>query len=429
MHERTALLQRGEEENDRRKERLDREAQELEAQIQEYKAKVAHLEGLAGVTAEEAREELLRETKSEIVRQGEREGKDIYDSTVANAKLESHKVIASTLDRIAREIISEKSLITIQLPSEDMRGRVIGRDGRNARAFEALTGVDVLLDEIEGEVLLSSHSPERREVAKLAMLKLIEDGRIQPSRIKRFVSEAQEELPQQLLRHAKDAVEKVGMKSPTTAVLEVLGRLYLRTSQSQNVLLHLQESASIAGIMCSEMGLSADERAKAVRAAFLHDIGKGLEEGGLESHDLSGAEFLKAQGESEEVVNAVAAHHGKVEDLSLIAPIVRAADTLSGGRPGARREDHMAYIKRLEKLEEIAGGFEGVSQTYCIQAGRELHVWVESSQVSDAEADALAVRIAKRIELSENVSGRVQVVVIREKRSSATAEGANALNV
>lgn len=367
------------------------------------------------ITVEEAREVILQDLKERARREGSREAQELYQDAIKNAETRAREVILKACERLSRSTTGESSCM-IALPNDEMKGRIIGRDGRNVRAFEAIAGVDVLLDEVPEQVVISSHSPERREIAKEALLALIVDGRIQPSRIEEFISKARQDIEKNSLERGKEVFKEIGLEQAHDEVAGVLGRLKFRTSYTQNVLLHSIETAYLAGMIASELKLNQEQRGMAMRAALLHDIGKALRESEL-SHALAGAQLLKNCAEPALVVNAVAAHHNEVPDESIIAPIVRVADTLSGARPGARREDMGAFITRLQELEAIATNFPGVDKAYALQAGRELHVLVKSADVSDSDSFVLAQDIASKIESEARHRGAVKITVVRETRA------------
>jgi ribonuclease Y len=302
----------------------------------------------------------------------------------------------------------------VELPNDEMKGRIIGREGRNIRAIEAATGVDLIVDDTPEAVIVSSFDPVRREVAKRALERLIVDGRIHPGRVEEVVEKLREEIEQELAEVGAETILELNINEMDPDLVRTLGRLKYRTSYGQNVLRHAKEVAYLAGIMANELGLSA-ERAR--RAGLLHDIGKAVDHEVEGTHPQIGADLLRKFGEGPEVVNACEAHHGKAEPASVEAVLVAAADAISAARPGARRESLESYIKRITKLEEIADSFSGVSKAYAIQAGREVRIIVEQDRISDAEAEDLARRIAETIEKELEYPGKIKVVVIRETRA------------
>ncbi|MCD6320080.1 MAG: ribonuclease Y, partial [Candidatus Desulfofervidaceae bacterium] len=323
------------------------------------------------------------------------------------------------INRYAGEFVAEKTVSVIPLPNEEMKGRIIGREGRNIRAIEAATGVDVIIDDTPEVVILSAFNPIRREIARLSLERLVADGRIHPARIEEVVNKVTQELETAVQEAGEQACFDVGVHSIHPELVKLLGKLKYRTSYAQNVLQHSLEVAFLCGIMASELGLDPKP---AKRAGLLHDIGKAVDHEVEGPHALIGADLAKKCGESEEIVHAIAAHHEDIQPESVLAILVSAADTLSGARPGARRETLESYIKRLENLERIANSFEGVSKAYAIQAGRELRIIVESDLLSDEDITLLAHDVAKRIEREMTYPGQIRVSVIREKRAVAYAK-------
>ena len=421
LDKRQGLLHDAERELETRRNRISQEGDALlereRTVSDELRALESRREGLAGLTAEQARQQIIEEVqgaaRAHAIAAAERD----VERAQAEAGREVRRILTIGIERVARDIISERSCAFVALPSEEMRGRIIGRDGRNVRAFEAITGVDLLLDEVPGQVILSCHDPLRRDAARLTLERLMADGRIQPSRIEEFYRAVQAELPGRLTLLGRGACEDALVSDVPAEVLPVLGKLAFRTSYSQNVLLHVVEATSIAAMIAAEIGFDPQESAKLRRATLFHDIGKALDEQHVGPHALVGAEFMRRHGEAADVVNAIAAHHGEVPEESLLAPLLKAADALSGARPGARRQDLEAYVRRLEQMEGIAKAFPGVERAYAFQAGRELHVMIAAGAVSEAESAVLAHSIAKRIEQEVRSMGEVRVAVIRETRS------------
>lgn len=392
--------------------------EDLEKQRLEY---VHNLKQLSGLSLEEARKMVLEKARKDAETAAESYSQTLFRDLQSSADQRAKKIMADVIERLSRSFGAERSLSMISLESDEMKGRIIGRDGRNIRAFEAITGVDVLLDEIPGHAVLSCHSPERRETAKVALVALIKDGRIQPSRIEEFVRIAQQEIQNDAHSAGRAAAEDAGIHALHPDIYEILGRLRFRSSHTQNVLLHSVETAKISALLCAELNINQPESAEIVRAAFLHDIGKAISEDQVGPHALVGATFLAKHGESEVVVNAVAAHHQQEEDRSIACPIVRAADALSGARPGARREDYEAYIKRMSALETLALQQRGVERAYALQAGRELHVIVQSEIVSDAGARDLVANLVVKIQRELRQSEDIKITVVRETRFTQAA--------
>ena len=415
------LVLEAERELDARRVRVGQESEALlerERQLaQEQRALEERREGVANLTREAARQQIMAEVsgaaREHALAAAEREVQRIQ----AEAASEVRRILTIGIERVSRDLVAARSTTFVAVPSEEMRGRIIGRDGRNARAFEAISGVDLLLDEVPGQVILSCHDPLRRDTAKTVLLRLMADGRIQPSRIEEFFRRAQAELPERLLVLGREAADVALVKDVAPEVLRVLGQLAFRTSYSQNVLAHVVEATSLAGLIAAELKCDAVQIALLRRATLFHDIGKALSEEHPGPHALVGAEFMRRHGEDALVVNAIAAHHGEVPEESFLAPLVKAEDALSGARPGARRQDDDAYVRRIEQLEEIARGFPGVERAYAFQAGRELQVIVSAGVVSDIESGVLAHAIAKRVEQEVRSMGEVRVSVIRETRS------------
>jgi len=394
------MIQKLEEEN-RRIEELKREHQR-------------RLEELAGISKEEAKQMLIKSMEEEAKNEAARLVRKIETEAKAEADRKAKEILALAIKRYSGEYVAEQTVSVVHLPNEEMKGRIIGREGRNIRAIEAATGVDVIIDDTPEAVILSGFNPIRREVAKIALERLIYDGRIHPARIEEVVAKVTEEVDEAIKESGERAAFDVGVHGIHPELIRLLGRLKYRTSYAQNVLQHSIEVAFICGIMASELGMDVK---KAKRAGLLHDIGKAVDHEVEGPHAIIGADLAKKYGESEEVVHAIAAHHEDVPPQSILAILVQAADTLSGARPGARKEMLETYIKRLRDLEEIAMSFKGVVKAYAIQAGRELRVIVEGEMVSDDEAYMICKEIAKKIEKELTYPGQIKVTVIRETRA------------
>ena len=391
---------------------VDESRSEL-AQLHE-KARAA-LEAVAGVDARAAREELLRRVEDEARRDAMVIMRDMETKAREEADRRARRILTTTVQRLASEVVAETTVATVPLPSEDLKGRIIGRDGRNIRAFEAITGVNIIVDDTPDSVSLSAFDPVRREVARIALERLVADGRIHPASIEDAHEKARAEVDQSIRDAGEWAILEVGLSRIHPELVNLLGRLKYRLSYGQNVLHHLIETAKIAGMLAAEIGVDSEE---ARRAAFLHDIGKAVshELGG--SHALVGAEIARRFGEDPAIVHGIEAHHNEVEPRTLTAVIVQAADAVSAARPGARREAVESYVRRLERLEEIAGGFPGVERVFAMQAGREVRVVVDPGAIDDLGAHDLARRIAKRFEEELQYPGQIQVTVIRELRAT-----------
>lgn len=409
LDRRELILKNKEKELNERERAIFIKEKSIEEKLQEITSK---LEEVAGMTRQEARAELMRNVEIQARYEAAQLAHKIREEAKEKAEKEAREIIAQAIQRCASEQTSEITTTVVELPSDDVKGRIIGREGRNIRAFEQATGVEVIIDDTPEIIVLSSFDPIRREKAKLAMEELIRDGRIHPARIEEVVQKIDEQFDQHIRKIGEEAILKLGLSGFHPDMIYYIGKMAFRTSYGQNLLEHSIETAKLAAIMASELGLNPDI---AKRAALLHDIGKVIEEEG--PHALLGAQLAKRLGESDIVVNAIAAHHGDVEPISPYAPIVAAADAISGSRPGARRESLEAYIKRIQRLEEIAYEHKGVEKAFAIQAGREIRVIVDARKVSDAEAYDIAKNISQRIEEEMQYPGQIKVIVIREVRA------------
>ena len=396
---------------DKTREELARQREELQRLVEEEKKR---LEEVAHLSEEEARNLLLSRGEEEVREEAARVLMRVEAETKEEAKRKAQEILALAIARCAAEFVTEKTVSVVPLPSEEMKGRIIGREGRNIRAFEAATGVTVLIDDTPEVVVLSCFNPIRREIARLAMERLVADGRIHPARIEEVVKKVEEEMESTIKETGEKAAFDVGVYGLHPELIKLLGKLKFRTSYTQNVLQHSIEVAFICGVMAGELGLDVK---KAKRAGLLHDIGKAVDFEQEGPHALIGADLARKYGEDEEIVNAIAAHHEDVPAQSVLAILVQAADAVSGARPGARRELLETYIKRLQELENIAHSFKGVQKAYAIQAGREVRVIVDSGRVSDEEAVLLARDIARKIEEEVKFPGVIKVTVIRETRA------------
>ncbi|MCK4727890.1 MAG: ribonuclease Y [Desulfobacterales bacterium] len=397
---------------------LTRREGALEGQEAKYKSLIEEqkmlLEKISGFTGEEAKNLLIKAMESEARYEAAKLIKRIEKESREQADRKAKKIIATAIQRYAGDYVAEKTVSVVNLPSDDMKGRIIGREGRNIRAIEAATGVDLIIDDTPEAVILSGFSSVRREVARLSLERLINDGRIHPARIEETVKKVSEEVDTQIRDAGEQAAFDLGVHGIHAELIQHIGKLKFRTSYGQNVLQHSMEVGFLCGIMAAELGLNVKQ---AKRAGLLHDIGKAIDHEVEGPHALIGAKLAKKYGEPPRVVHAISAHHEDIPPASVLAVIVQAADTLSGARPGARRETLESYVRRLEDLEKIAESFTGVSKSYAIQAGRELRIIVESETVSDAEAVLLSRDVAKKIEESLSYPGQIRVTVIRETRA------------
>lgn len=395
----------------KRQSALDRRANEINKL---YEEQAAELERISGLTQEDAKEILLQKVEKDTRQDMARIVREIEAEARAEGERRARKIVALVVQRIASDQVSEMVVSAVPLPGEDMKGRIIGRQGRNIRAFENATGIDVIVDDTPEAIILSGFDPVRREVARLAMSKLITDGRIHPARIEKTVERARQEVEQSIIEEGEQAALEAGVHGLHPDIIKLLGRLKYRTSYGQNQHHHAIECAQIAGILAAELG--AEVRI-AKEGALLHDIGKALDHEVEGPHALIGADIAKRCGVHPKVVNIIASHHHEVEQDSLEAVIVESADAISGARPGARRESLETYIKRVKALEDVANSFEGVSESYAIQAGRELRIIVKPEEIDDYSAINLSKDIARKVEESLDYPGQIKVTVIRETRA------------
>jgi len=372
------------------------------------------LERIAGMRKEEAKRVLLKNLEDEARMEASARAREIRETAERDAERDAQKIISLAIQRYAAEQSVETTVSVVDLPSDDMKGRIIGREGRNIRAFEMATGVDVIIDDTPEAVIISGFDPVRREIARLSLEKLVQDGRIHPGRIEEVVTRTAEDIEAKIQATGEQACLDMGINSMDAEMVRLVGKMKYRSSYGQNCLSHSFEVAYLSGVMAAELNL--DEQV-ARRAGLLHDIGKVASHEAEGSHTEIGADLARKYGESDDVINAIRGHHGDVEATSLYTPIVGAADAVSGARPGARRESLESYVKRLAKLEEIADGFKGVEKSYAIQAGREVRIMVSNKQVDDEGAAELAYNISRKLEKELEYPGQIKVVVIRETRA------------
>ncbi len=429
--DRRAEVQRYEARVNHKEELLDQRAAQFDKQEKEYSERIIALEKREGTVAaqeEEYRKELERisglsaqEAKDLIIKNLENDARHdaqallnkIEQEAQFTAEKKARDILVTTIQRIATETTSDITVATVSLPSDEMKGRIIGREGRNIRTLETLTGVDIIIDDTPEAVVISCFDPVRKEIAKVALERLISDGRIHPARIEEIVQKVTREVQNKIYEEGEKALFELGIHNMPTDGVRALGRLYFRTSYGQNVLVHSKEVALIAGMLAAELGA---DRELAKRAAILHDIGKGAENDSDQNHAEVGAEMARKMGEDAKIVNAIGAHHNDIEPSSIEAAIIQIADAISAARPGARRETVDNYVKRLENLEGIAETFNGVEKAYAIQAGRELRILVNNEKIPDGEVKELARKIAKQIETDLRYPGRIKLTMIRETR-------------
>ncbi len=418
LQKRADLIDRQEAEHQRRDkdmQRRQRELKETEQKIEELADEARRkLERIAAMSSSEARRQLMNNMIDEARHEAAKHIKQIEEDAKIEADKKAKKIIATAIQRYSSEFVSEATVSVVHLPNDDMKGRIIGREGRNIRALEAATGMDLIIDDTPEAVIVSGFDPVRREIARLSLEKLIADGRIHPARIEEVVAKTSEELDSVIKEAGEQATFELGIHGIHHELVRLLGRLKYRTSYSQNQLQHAIEVGFLAGIMASELGLNTKI---AKRAGLLHDLGKAVDHEVEGSHAVIGADLLKKYGESPQIVHAVRAHHEDVKPESVLAVLIQAADALSGARPGARREMLETYVKRIEELERISKSFNGVDKAFAIQAGREVRVIVENARIDDNEAVLLSKDIAKKIEAELTYPGQIRVTVIRETRA------------
>jgi len=430
MEKKEFYLERKMDVADKRAEELDNREKSLNKykdQLEENKNKIEEikneqllkLEKIAGLTSVEAqerlKEEILEDTKMKLAETI----RDIKDKALSDANKEAQKIIVQAIQRSAADHTAESTVSVVNLPSDNMKGRIIGREGRNIRHFESLTGIELIVDDTPEAVVLSGFDPVRREIARVTLENLIKDGRIHPSRIEEMFEKAKKEVDESIIRAAEDAIDEVSLPPLNKNLMKILGKLKYRTSYGQNVLKHSIEVAWLAGLMASELGLDGT---LAKRAGLLHDIGKAVDRNVTGTHASLGADIAKRFKEKDIIINAIASHHEEVQPEGPIAVLIQAADQISGSRQGARGDTLENYIQRLEKLEGIAESFEGVSKSFAIQAGREVRVIVENDSVDDLGADEISEKVAQKIQQDLTFPGQIKVVVLREHRSVSYAK-------
>jgi ribonuclease Y len=393
----------------------EKEIQTIKAQVESLKKReLQQLEVISGMTSEQAKEQLLKAIENEVREDASRRVREWEEAVKAEAEDRAREILSAAIQRCATDVVSEVAVSAVPLPSDEMKGRLIGREGRNIRALEHATGVDLIIDDTPEAVTLASFDPVRREIARVALNKLILDGRIHPARIEEIVEKARSEVEETIRTEGEQAALKAGVPGLHPELIKLLGRLKFRTSYGQNVLQHSLEVSYLASIIAAELGANRDS---AKKAGLLHDIGKAVDHQVEGAHANIGAELVKQWERSQEVVCGIAEHHGETGHMSVMGFIISAADAISGGRPGARRESVEQYLKRLENLENIANGFEGVEKSYAIQAGREIRILVKPETIDDVGALRLARDIVKKIQETLEYPGQIKVTVVRETRA------------
>jgi ribonuclease Y len=418
INQKTDQLDKQVRENEAIKDNLNRQIEvvnlkrtELEKHQEEH---IRRLEKIAGLTADEAKKQLVESLKHEATTQALAMQQEIIDDAKQKANKEARKIIIQSIQRTAAEQAIENSITVFNLESDEIKGQIIGREGRNIRAIEAATGVDLIVDDTPEAIILSSFDPLRREIARLSLQRLVTDGRIHPARIEEIVEKTRKQIEEQVMEIGERTVIELGIHGLHKELIRVVGKMRFRSSYGQNLLMHSREVANLCGIMAAELGLNPK---LAKRAGLLHDIGKVPDEESELSHALLGAKLAEKYGENPAVVNAIGAHHDEMEMQYVISPIVQACDAISGARPGARREIMQQYLQRIKDLENLALAYNGVEKAYAIQAGRELRVIVEAEKVTDSDSDKLSFEIAQKIQTEMTFPGQIKVTVIREKRS------------
>ena len=395
---------------------MSKQQEKLDALIVDQRSK---LETISGLTTEEARESLIESLKDEAKSQAQQYINEIMDEAKMTANKEAKKIVIQSIQRVASETAVENSVSVFHIDSDEVKGRVIGREGRNIRALEAATGTEIVVDDTPEAIVISAFDPVRREICRLALHQLVADGRIHPARIEEVVAKVKKQIEEEIIETGKRTTIDLGIHGLHPELIRIVGKMKYRSSYGQNLLQHARETANLCAVMAAELGLNPK---KARRAGLLHDIGKVPDEQLEIPHALYGAQIAEKYKEKPDICNAIGAHHDEMEMTTLLAPIVQVCDAISGARPGARREIVEAYLKRLNDLENLAASYPGVTKTYAIQAGRELRVIVGADKISDKEIDALSADIAKKIQDEMTYPGQVKITVIRETRAVAFAK-------
>jgi ribonuclease Y len=423
LNQRHEDLQRKQSENDKQKAQLDKQQELLNQRKEEVETmrnqEIKKLEEISGLSAEAAKESLVESLKDEAKSQAQQYINEIVDEAKMTANKEAKKIVIQSIQRVATETAVENSVTVFHIDSDEVKGRVIGREGRNIRALEAATGVEIVVDDTPEAIVISAFDPVRREIARLALHQLIADGRIHPARIEEVVAKVKKQVEEEIIETGKRTSIDLGIHGLHPELIRIVGKMKYRSSYGQNLLQHARETANLCAVMAAELGLNPK---KARRAGLLHDIGKVPDEQLEIPHALYGAQIAEKYKEKPDICNAIGAHHDEMEMTSLLAPIVQVCDAISGARPGARREIVEAYLKRLNDLETLAASYPGVTKTYAIQAGRELRVIVGADKISDAEIETLSNDIATKIQNEMTYPGQVKITVIRETRAVSFAK-------
>ncbi len=423
LNQRHEDLQRKKAETEKLQENLERQTKLIDqkktelAKMQEQE--IQKLEAISGLSAEEAKEHLVQSLKDEAKTQAQQYINEIVDDAKMTANKEAKRIVIQSIQRVATETAIENSVTVFHIDSDEVKGRVIGREGRNIRALEAATGVEIVVDDTPEAIVISAFDPVRREICRLALHQLVADGRIHPARIEEVVAKVRKQVEEEIIETGKRTTIDLGIHGLHPELIRIIGKMKYRSSYGQNLLQHARETANLCAVMASELGLNPK---KARRAGLLHDIGKVPDEEPELPHALYGAKLAEKYKEKPEICNAIGAHHDEMEMNTLLAPIVQVCDAISGARPGARREIVEAYIKRLNDLENLAASYPGVTKSYAIQAGRELRVIVGADKISDAEIETLSADIAKKIQDEMTYPGQVKITVIRETRAVSFAK-------
>lgn len=416
-------VQRKKEENEKTRQNLENQMSALEKKKEELarlqSKEIEKLEAISGLSADEAKEKLIESLKEEAKTQAASYINDIMDDAKMTANKEAKKIVIQSIQRVATETAIENSVTVFHIESDEIKGRIIGREGRNIRALEAATGVEIIVDDTPEAIVLSAFDPVRREIARLALHQLVTDGRIHPARIEEVVAKVRKQIEEEIIETGKRTAIDLGIHGLHPEIIRIVGKMKYRSSYGQNLLQHSRETANLCAVMASELGLNPQ---KAKRAGLLHDIGKVPDDEPELPHALLGMKIAEKYKEKADICNAIGAHHDEIEMTSLLAPIVQVCDAISGARPGARREIVEAYIKRLNDLEQLALSYPGVTKTYAIQAGRELRVIVGADKIDDKQTESLSTEIAKKIQDEMTYPGQVKITVIRETRAVSFAK-------